>query len=150
MNEIDVRDSQLTIKMEALDDYAKRTHLPHDVVSEVQNYLTNNSFNELNLGATKKILDELPETIKGEVAQEMYKSIIQGLKFFQSKNPRFLWEFMPYLNPFKAFSQDMLYYQGDHPEEIFFILQGRVKLKYDITEGLAYEPKYNIPFNMYT
>ena len=57
---------------------------------------------------------------------------------------------MPYLNPFKAFSQDMLYYQGDHPEEIFFILQGRVKLKYDITEGLAYEPKYNIPFNMYT
>ena len=95
-------------------------------------------------------MDELPETIKGEVAQEMYKSIIQGLKFFQSKNPRFLWEFMPYLNPFKAFSQDMLYYQGDHPEEIFFILQGRVKLKYDITEGLAYEPKYNIPFNMYT
>jgi hypothetical protein len=28
MNEIDVRNSQLNVKLEALDDYAKRTHLP--------------------------------------------------------------------------------------------------------------------------
>lgn len=52
--------------------------------------------------------------------------------------------------PFKAFSQDMLYYQGDTPEELFFILQGKVQLKYDITEGMVYDRKYNIPFNMYT
>lgn len=52
--------------------------------------------------------------------------------------------------PFKAFSQDMLYYQGDTPEELFFILQGKVQLKYDITEGMVYDRRYNIPFNMYT
>jgi hypothetical protein len=43
----------------------------------------------------------------------------------------------------------MVYYQGDHPEEMFFILQGKVKLKYDITEGMATSPKYQIPINMY-
>lgn len=62
----------------------------------------------------------------------------------------FLWEFMPNLRPFKAFSKDMLYYQGDHPEELFFILFGKVQLKYDITEGMVIDRTYNIPFNMYT
>jgi len=57
---------------------------------------------------------------------------------------------MPYLQPFKAFSKDMLYYQGDHPEELFFILAGKVQIKYDITEGMVVDRKYNIPFNMYT
>jgi hypothetical protein len=34
----------------------------------------------------------------------------------------FMWEFMPHLMPYKAYSKDMLYYQGDHPEELFFII----------------------------
>ena len=53
------------------------------------------------------------------------------------------------MKPFKTFAGDMLYYQGDHPEEIFFIMEGRVKLKFDITEGMATDPKYQVPFNMY-
>ena len=57
---------------------------------------------------------------------------------------------MPQLKPFKAFSKDMLYYQGDHPEELFFILMGKVQIKYDITEGMVMDRKYNIPFNIYT
>ena len=57
---------------------------------------------------------------------------------------------MPHLMPFKAFSKDMLYYQGDHPEELFFILLGKVQIKFDITEGMVADRKYNIPFNMYT
>jgi hypothetical protein len=71
------------------------------------------------------------------------------VKFFQKKDTRFIWELMPNLLPFRAFSKDMLYYQGDHPEEVFFIQQGRVKLKYDITEGMATDSKYQIPINMY-
>ena len=84
------------------------------------------------------------------MAQEIYKNITVQLKFFQNKNPHFLWEFMQNLKQFNAFAKDMLYYQGDHPEELFFILTGKVKLLFDITEGMATNRKYNIPFNMYT
>ena len=47
----------------------------------------------------------------------------------------------------KVYSKDILYSQGDHPEEVFFILKGRVKLCYEVSEGEG-EPM-NIPFNMY-
>lgn len=43
--------------------------------------------------------------------------------------------------------KDVLYNQGDHAEEIFFIVKGRVKLFYDLSEGLG-EPN-NVPFNLY-
>lgn len=46
-----------------------------------------------------------------------------------------------------VYSKDILYSQGEHPEEVFFIMRGRVKLCYDISEGEGV-PR-NIPFNMY-
>lgn len=47
----------------------------------------------------------------------------------------------------KVYSKDILYRQGDHPEEVFFIQYGRVKLVYDVTEGSAHP--INVPYNMY-
>lgn len=48
----------------------------------------------------------------------------------------------------KVYSKDILYNQGDHPEEVFFIFQGRVKLCYDVNEGQG-DHAINVPFNMY-
>ena len=39
MNEIDVRSYQRNMKLDTLDDYAKRTQLPGEIVQEVTNYL---------------------------------------------------------------------------------------------------------------
>jgi hypothetical protein len=36
-----------------------------------------------------------------------------------------------------AYSKDILYSQGDNPEEVFFIVMGKVKLLYDFSEGDA-------------
>jgi CRP-like cAMP-binding protein len=68
------------------------------------------------------------------------------IKFFDKKDPDFLWAFLPALKPMKVYSKDVLYMQGDHPEEVFFIQKGRVKLFYDLNEGGT---PFNIPFNMY-
>ena len=82
INEIDVRSSQINVKLDALDDYAKRTHLPREIVAEVQNYIRNNSYNDLELGSCKEVLDELPDSVKCEIAKEKYRGIVSSVKFF--------------------------------------------------------------------
>jgi CRP-like cAMP-binding protein len=73
--------------------------------------------------------------------------VIDKIKFFQTKDSDFLWAFLTALKPIIFYSTDILYSQGDHPEEVFFITKGRVKLCYDVSEGE--EVPRNIPFNMY-
>ena len=58
-----------------------------------------------------------------------------------------MWAIFPLLKPMKVSAKDVLYNQGDHAEEIFFIVKGRVKLFYDVSEGFG-EPN-NVPFNLY-
>lgn len=79
--------------------------------------------------------------------RQSYLPVIEKLKFFQTKDADFLWAFLTALKPMVVYSKDILYRQGDHPEELFFIMKGRVKLLYDVSEGDEI-PK-NIPFNMY-
>jgi hypothetical protein len=53
LNEVDMRSHMRNVKLETLEDYAKRTHLPFEIVQEITNYLQNNSFNENALGNAK-------------------------------------------------------------------------------------------------
>jgi len=94
------------------------------------------------------ILDELPTTLKGQVAQQVFSDLIESIKFFSDKPAAFLWEFMPKLKQMNFFSGEILFQQNDHADEIYFILKGKVKLMYDILEGQADVP-FNTPFNMY-
>lgn len=75
LNEIDVQAHIRTVKMQTLEGYAKRTHLPYEIVQEVTNFLQNNSSNDVALGKTKKFFDELPESIKKDVAAELYQPV---------------------------------------------------------------------------
>lgn len=85
--------------------------------------------------------------MRADIVRQCYLPVIEKIKFFQNKDPDFLWAFLTSLKPMTVYSKDILYRQGDHPEEIFFIEKGRVKLLYDVSEGE--EIPRNIPFNMY-
>jgi CRP-like cAMP-binding protein len=81
------------------------------------------------------------------VVSHTHGEIIQKIKFFANKGADFMWGILPLLKPMKVHAKDVLYNQGDHAEEIFFIVKGRVKLYYDLNEGIG-EPN-NVPFNLY-
>ena len=46
------------------------------------------------------------------------------------------------------FAGEYLFVKKEHADEVYFILKGKVKLVYDLTEGEVDKP-YHIPFNMY-
>ena len=83
----------------------------------------------------REILNELPVTLKGQIAKQAFDELTESIKFFSDKPPEFLWEFMPKLKQMNFFSGEYLFHQNDHADEIYFILKGKVKLMYDILEG---------------
>ncbi|CDW89105.1 cation channel family protein [Stylonychia lemnae] len=145
---IDVKASELSAKLNTLTGFAKRTKLPDYIVLKIKRFLENNSVSNTSLTESRQMLSELPSSLRAEVVKQTYAEIIEKVKFFNKKDSDFLWAFLPALKPMKVYSKDILYSQGDHPEEVFFIQLGRVKLCYDISEGENSQP-INIPFNMY-
>jgi CRP-like cAMP-binding protein len=54
---------------------------------------------------------------------------------------------LPLLKPMKVYEGDLLYNQGDHAEEVFFIMKGRVKFYCDVSEDDL--ETINVPFILY-
>jgi len=69
------------------------------------------------------------------------------VKFFNGKDVDFLWAILPKLKPMKVYEGDPLYNQGDHAEEVFFIMKGRVKFYCDVSEEDL--QSINVPFILY-
>ena len=79
------------------------------------------------------LLNELPLSLRSEVVKQTYRQILETIKFFDDKDPEFLWAILPTFKPMRVYSKDILYNEKDHADEIFFILKGRVKISFDIS-----------------
>ena len=139
----------LQIKLDTMLEFSKRTGLPSDLQKDITRYISNNSFNEDIIPESMiEILEEMPMSIKGDIAKQAFEEIIANIKFFQEKEDRFLWAFLPKMKQMNFFAGEYLFTQREQAEEVYFIFKGKVKLMYDLTEGETDIP-YLIPFNMY-
>jgi hypothetical protein len=86
-------------------------------------------------------LNDLPASLRSEVVSHTHGEIIKKINFFKErkKDPDFLWAILPLLRPIKLMPLDQLYTVGDHPDEIYFIKKGRIKLYIDIFDNLEDE-----------
>lgn len=55
------------------------------------------------------IIEEMPLSLKGEIAKQAYYEIITNIKFFQEKEDRFLWAFLPKLKQMNFFAGEYLF-----------------------------------------
>lgn len=117
------------------------------MTAKIKKFLENNNIEAITLAESKELYDMLPASLRADVVKQSYLSIIMKFRFLKTKDPDFLWAFLPVLKPMRFYSKDILYSQGDHPEEVFFIQKGKVKLVYDISMGVG-EPII-VAFNMY-
>ena len=136
INEIDLKSYHLQIKLDTMLEFSKRTGLPANLQKDITRYISNNSFNEDIIPENMiQILEEMPLSLKGEIAKQAYEEIITTIKFFQEKEDRFLWAFLPKMKQMNFFAGEYLFNQREQAEEVYFILKGKVKLMYDLTEG---------------
>ena len=117
-------------------EFSKRTGLPSDLQKDITRYISNNSFNEDIIPESMiEILEEMPMSIKGDIAKQAFEEIIANIKFFQEKEDRFLWAFLPKMKQMNFFAGEYLFTQREQAEEVYFIFKGKVKLMYDLTDG---------------
>lgn len=87
-------------------------------------YYTANKNNVWN--DKQKIFEELPASIKSEIAMEMYFGVIKKIRFFDDKDNNLIGSIVPLLTPLKAALHEIIYRKGSHPHAIYFITHGRV------------------------
>ena len=133
--------------MNTLNEFVKKTKLKPETQLKIKRFIENNHRENHMQVDQEKLLEELPSNLRAEVVTQTHGEIINKIKFFENKDPDFLWSILPLLKQMKVYPQECLYNQADHADEIFFIVHGRVKIYYDLNEGFG-DPD-NHPFNLY-
>jgi len=73
----------LQIKLDTMLEFSKRTGLPSALQKDITRYISNNSFNEDIIPERMiEILEEMPMSIKGDIAKQAFEEIITNIKFF--------------------------------------------------------------------
>lgn len=86
----------------------------------------------------QRIFEELPASIKCEIALEMYFGVIKKIRFFDDKDNNLIGSIVPLLTPFKAAKFEYIYKKNSHPAAIYFITKGRVSF-YLARKGIAFK-----------
>ena len=118
-------------RLKALEEFAKKTKLPEDLLFKIKNFLENN-YNELfSQQDEEQLLAELPASLREDVLFHRYEGLIKSIELLRTwneNNNEFVWELVPRLKKIKMEKDDTIYREGDFSEEIYFIKTGKVKL----------------------
>ena len=73
-------------------------------------------------------IDQLPSTLKAHVLLCVYTNVLNKVPFFVGKDIELIMNYIPHLNAVYLSKRDIIYQEGDHPEEVYFVYQGEVSI----------------------
>ena len=76
----------------------------------------------------QEFIDELPNSLKSEVALIIYNKIVKGIPFFDGKPSQFLSQICPKLKKIMIPKGDIIYRRNDPANQMFFIQKGEVSM----------------------
>ena len=127
LTSIDTRESVLSMKLAAVAEFAKETGISQETKGKIREAIKYNSYRMGNVWSDKhSLFRELPKALRCEVVMSMYNGAAKEFPIFALFESSFLIAMMPVLRPMRIESGTYLYHQGDYPDEMFFILHGRV------------------------
>lgn len=130
MENIDIRRSNLQTRLSILNDFCKASKLPRQLKVKIKRHLLHNHERNIYSWLSQDtLLKELPAALRTEIAQYMYKDIIEKVAFFQDKDPGFISFILPHLRSVCFKSGEVIFQQNEHADEVYFILTGRVSYK---------------------
>ena len=127
LTSIDTRETVLSAKMAAIQEFAKETGISPDCKLKIRNAIRYNTYKQGTVWSDKhSLFNELPKALRFEVVSSMYNGIYKEFPMFAKKDPSFTIFVMPLLKPLRISSGDYLYKEGDYADEVYFITRGRV------------------------
>jgi voltage-gated potassium channel len=107
--------------------WTSKRKLPDDLKVRVLNFynIAHDRFNETS---QFRILDELPLSLKTEIAMYLYKDLIPKVKLFELGEPSFIMGFVRHLKPKLFMAEDFIVRKGDLAKEFFLVNVGSVEV----------------------
>jgi CRP-like cAMP-binding protein len=138
MASLDTRTSILKKRLSALNEFAKATQLPENLKKKIKKHINHNHQENIYSWFDKEaLLKELPASLRKNISIHIHKKVVGQISFFQDKDPQFISNVVPKLKNVHMQLGEILFKEGDHAEEIFFLVRGRVSLK--TTSGLVFK-----------
>lgn len=136
---VDTREALLTAKLAAVQELAIETGISHQVRSKVRAAVRYHSLKTGTVWRDRQhLFAHMPMRLQFEIAGSMFNNALKDFPFFTSSNPPFLVHFLPLFKPIRYQDNEVVYLQGDHSEEVLFIVRGRAVFVLS-TQDLAYK-----------
>lgn len=127
ISNIDTKESVLQFKTSLIDDFCRENKLSKQLrirLKDALKYSTEN--NGGSLYNKQELILQLPKKLRFEVALAMHKGFAREIEFFQRYNSTFVSNIIPLLISQRFRKGDVIYKEKDHPDEVYFIVCGRV------------------------
>lgn len=131
LTSLDTRDVMINEKLQAVELYAKDTHLPESLYKEITK--------EIKLTAETTTLDEyqrfallaqLSKPLRISLSLEMFDCAASKIAFFQEIDSACLMHVLPLLTRREVQAGVRLYSKGEYADEVYFVLEGRLACVY--------------------
>lgn len=135
LSSIDTRESALALKLATVNEIAHQTGLPNSVRAKVRQAVTYGTSLTGSIWSDKhSLFNELPKTLRFEVATSMYGGVAKTLLLFKDKDQAFINQVMPLFRPLRYAEATYLYREGEYADEVYFITFGRANM---VLKGLG-------------
>ena len=127
ISNIDTKESILQFKTTLIEDFCKENKLSKELRTRLKDalkYSTEN--NGGSLYNKQELILQLPKKLRFDVALTMHKGYAKEITFFQNYNSTFVSNIIPLLISQRFRKGDVVYKEKDHPDEVYFIVSGRV------------------------
>mmetsp|Transcript_19973 Transcript_19973/g.37015 ORF Transcript_19973/g.37015 Transcript_19973/m.37015 type:complete len:384 (-) Transcript_19973:203-1354(-) len=127
LNVINTRDDILNTKLTAIKHFANETGISVKCIKKITAAVKYRTQKSAALFKERlAIFNELPQNLKAKVAFTMYGSIARTSVFLKNRDLSFVTRVMPCLQPLKVVKGKCLYSEGEHADEMYFIMAGSV------------------------
>ena len=127
LTSIDTRDSVLSMKMASIQEFSRQTGISQETKGTIREAVKYNAYKMGNVWTDKhSLFSELPKALRQEVAMSMYNGVAKDFPIFKLFENSLLTIMMPLFRPMKLNDNEYVYTEGAYPDQVYFIIHGRV------------------------
>ena len=121
---VDLLRSQHLGRIETVNSYLRDRHVPRHLQAQVRNYY--NYLWESRAGDQTEMLDDLPESLRIEIAMHINRPIVEKVPLFAGAGETFLRRLVLHLEPSVAIPGEPIVRRGEPGNRMYFINRGTV------------------------
>ncbi|CAD8155630.1 unnamed protein product [Paramecium octaurelia] len=126
LTQLDTQNLKYKEKIDTLNEITKNHKIDNALYAKICKVLKQGYKNNQN--EVVEFLHLLPQNLRTELSQAMYKNVFLGIDLFKQKPLRFTAYIGPLLTILRIPEGDVIYNEGDYASEIYFIREGSVSL----------------------